>query len=247
MTPALLAVFAATVLATTFLAGLFGMAGGVLLMGALLFLVPVADAMVLHGVTQIVSNGWRSVLWGRYILWRILLRYLLGLGLAASLFASVVLVPDERVIFLVLGAVPFLGLMLPARMVPQADRAFGAELCGFLCTVLQLLAGVSGPMFDVFFLRTDLDRRAVVATKSACQVVTHMAKLLYFGVLVGGSGAVSGDPVVIGIAVAMALAGTTLARPFLERMSDRSFRVITQRIVMAVGAVFLLRGLLAFL
>lgn len=246
MTPALLAVFAATVLATTFLAGLFGMAGGVLLMGALLFLVPVADAMVLHGVTQIVSNGWRSVLWGRYILWRILLRYLLGLGLAASLFASVVLVPDERVIFLVLGAVPFLGLMLPARMVPQADRAFGAELCGFLCTVLQLLAGVSGPMFDVFFLRTDLDRRAVVATKSACQVVTHMAKLLYFGVLVGGSGAVSGDPVVIGIAVAMALAGTTLARPFLERMSDRSFRVITQRIVMAVGAVFLLRGLLAF-
>jgi uncharacterized protein len=247
MTPALLAVFAATVLATTFLAGLFGMAGGVLLMGALLFLVPVADAMVLHGVTQIVSNGWRSVLWGRYILWRILLRYLLGLGLAASLFASVVLVPDERVIFLVLGAVPFLGLMLPARMVPQADRAFGAELCGFLCTVLQLLAGVSGPLFDVFFLRTDLDRRAVVATKSACQVVTHMAKLLYFGVLVGGSGAVSGDPVVIGIAVAMALAGTTLARPFLERMSDRSFRVITQRIVMTVGAVFLLRGLLAFL
>ena len=247
MSPLLLAIFAATVLGSTFLAGLFGMAGGVILRGALLFLVPVADAMVLHGITQIVSNGWRSVLWSRYIMWGVLARYLIGLVIAGAVFTSLVFVPDERVIFLVLGIVPFLGLLLPQRMVPQADRPWGAELCGVLCTSLQLLSGVSGPMFDVFFVRTNLDRRAVVATKSACQLVTHFAKLFYFGILVGGASETIWDPAVIGVAVVMAVAGTSLARPLLERMSDRLFRVATTRIVMIIGAIFLVRGLVAFI
>lgn len=246
MSGAVLALFAATVLATTFLAGLFGMAGGVLLMGALLFLVPVADAMVLHGVTMIAANGWRGVLWRRYILWGVLARYVLGLTVAGALFTGLMIVPDERVIFLLLGVMSFLGLILPERLVPQADRPLGAELCGFLCTGFQLLSGVSGPMFDVFFVRTTLDRRAIVATKSACQLITHVAKLVYFGLLVGGATAISGDPLVMGAAVVMAIAGTSLARPLLERMSNAAFRVYTSRILMGVGAFFLLRGVIGF-
>lgn len=242
-----LAIFAVVVLVTTFLAGVFGMAGGVILMAALLFMLPVADAMVLHGITQIVSNGWRSVLWSRYILWGVLARYVLGLVLAGGVFFSFVMIPDERVIFLMLGTVPFLGLVLPQRMVPQADRRFGAELCGFVCTAMQLLSGVSGPLFDVFFVRTDLDRRVIVATKSACQVVTHMAKLVYFGILVGGASEVATDPVVVFVALSMAVLGTTVARPFLERLTDRTFRRVTVWLVMGIGAVYLVRGVAGFL
>lgn len=247
MTGGLLAVFAAGVLITTFLAGLFGMAGGVLLMGVLLFLVPVADAMVLHGVTMIVANGWRGVLWRRYILWGVLVRYVFGLGTAGAVFTGLMIVPDERVIFFMLGVMAYLSLILPERLVPQADRPLGAELCGFLCAGFQLLSGVSGPMFDVFFARTTLDRRAVVATKSACQLITHIAKLTYFGLLIGGTTAISADPVVIAAAVLMAIAGTSLARPLLERMSNAAFRVSTGRILMAVGAFFLVRGVMGFL
>jgi uncharacterized membrane protein YfcA len=247
MTGPTLALFAASVLATSFLAGLFGMAGGVLLMGALLLLVPVADAMVLHGVTMIVANGWRGVLWRRYVLWGVLARYVLGLAVAGAMFASLMIVPDERVIFLVLGAVCFLGLVLPERLVPQADRRFGAELCGFLCTVFQLLSGVSGPIFDVFFVRTTLDRRVVVATKSACQLVTHLAKTIYFGALIGGATGIGTAPAAIAVAVVMAIAGTSLARPLLERMSDGVFRAWTARILMAIGALYLWRGLAGFL
>lgn len=247
MTGPTLALFAASVLATMFLAGLFGMAGGVLLMGALLLLVPVADAMVLHGITMIAANGWRGVLWRQYILWRVLARYCLGLFVAGALFASLMIVPDERIIFLVLGAICFLGLVLPERLVPQADRRFGAELCGFLCTVFQLLSGVSGPMFDVFFVRTTLDRRVIVATKSACQLVTHLAKTIYFGALVGGVSGIGTAPAAIAVAIIMAIAGTSLARPLLERMSDGVFRAWTARILMAIGALYLWRGIAGFL
>ena len=40
---------AASIIATSFLSGLFGMAGGMVLMGLLLVLLPVPAAMVLHG------------------------------------------------------------------------------------------------------------------------------------------------------------------------------------------------------
>src|SRR5579864_2185124 len=43
---------------TALLSGIFGMAGGLILIGVLLTLFPVPQAMVLHAVTQMASNGW---------------------------------------------------------------------------------------------------------------------------------------------------------------------------------------------
>ena len=45
---------------TAFLSGIFGMAGGLLLMGILAFLLPVSAAFVTHGILQLVANGWRA-------------------------------------------------------------------------------------------------------------------------------------------------------------------------------------------
>jgi hypothetical protein len=48
------AALAASILGTSFLSGIFGMAGGMILMGILLAMMPLAAAMVLHG-----SRRWR--------------------------------------------------------------------------------------------------------------------------------------------------------------------------------------------
>lgn len=246
MTPASILFFAALVLATSFLSGVFGMAGGMILMGALVFLMPVPTAMVLHGITQMTSNGWRALVWRRYVHWSIVLRYVAGLALAALLFLLLRFVPDERIVLLALGLMPFVALAVPERLVPQAEKRGGAELCGFLCTALQLLSGISGPALDLFFLKGKMDRRAVVATKATCQTLTHLVKLLYFGLLVGGAEAGYLEPLVVGLAVGLAMLGTTLSRSVLERLSDQGFRRYTQWIVMAIGAVYLTRGVLAF-
>lgn len=79
MSPILLSiVLIFTTLATAFLSGLIGMAGGIILMGVLLLLLPVAQAMVLHGFVQLVSNGWRAWLWRKYIHWRIVRHSFVG-------------------------------------------------------------------------------------------------------------------------------------------------------------------------
>jgi hypothetical protein len=76
----------ATMLVTNFLSGLFGMAGGVMLFGLLLVLLPVQQAMVLHGITQLASNIWRVVVWRAYIRWDIALVYSIGSLIALALW-----------------------------------------------------------------------------------------------------------------------------------------------------------------
>ncbi len=241
----LLVVVVLSVLATSFISGIFGMAGGMILMGVLVALMPVSAAMVLHGAAQLTSNGWRAVLWRRHIDFRIFGRFLIGLLLAGLLFTFIGFIPDRAMVLITLGVVPFLAVLIPRQYVPQATSRGGAELCGFLNTAMQFIAGVSGPLLDIFYVRTEMDRRAIVATKAACQACAHLAKLIYFGHALSGGESV--PAVVLAVAVATAVCGTSLSKFVLERMSDKQFRRWTQMLVMSIGAVYLAQGLyLAF-
>jgi uncharacterized membrane protein YfcA len=229
-----------SVLATSFLSGVFGMAGGMILMGVLVAFMPVSAAMVLHGAAQLTANGWRAFLWRRNSDFRIFGRFLVGLLAAGLVFTFIEFVPDRALVLITLGIVPFLVVVIPRKYVPQATTRGGAELCGFFNTAMQFIAGVSGPLLDVFFVRTEMDRRAVVATKATCQASAHLAKLVYFGYALNDGTSV--HPLVLGIAVGSAVIGTSLSKFVLERLTDHQFRRWTQILVMAIGSVYLVQG-----
>src|SRR5262245_46498440 len=88
---------AAAVLSTSFLSGIFGMAGGMILMGFLLLIMPLAAAMVLHGIIQMVSNGWRAWLWRANIEWQVVAYYAGGATVAVLAFACVRAVPSKPI------------------------------------------------------------------------------------------------------------------------------------------------------
>ena len=52
MSPLLISTLCLAMVGTSFLSGIFGMAGGMILVGILLAILPVPEAMMLHGVTQ---------------------------------------------------------------------------------------------------------------------------------------------------------------------------------------------------
>lgn len=239
---AVVAALAVTALVTSFISGILGMAGGMILMGLLLALLTVPQAMVLHGVTQLASNGWRAVLWRTSIDWRVFRGNAWGSLLALAAFALVQLVVSKPVALLVLGVTPFIGLALPERLVLDVQRRGHPFLCGVICTVLQLVAGVSGPILDVFFVRSKMDRRAVVATKASIQSLGHIIKITYFGGLVGAAHRGSVDFWLGALMVALAIVGTTLSRRVLERLTDASFRQWTRWAVMTMGVVYLAMG-----
>jgi len=231
---------AISVLATSFISGVFGMAGGMILMGVLVAFMPVSAAMVLHGAAQLTSNGWRALLWRRHSDFRIFGRFIVGLLLAGLVFAFIGFIPDRALVLITLGIVPFLVVLIPRRYVPQVTSPGGAELCGFLNTSMQFVAGVSGPLLDVFYVRTEMDRRSVVATKAICQASAHLAKLVYFGYAMDSGESVPG--LLLGLAVGMAVIGTSLSKFVLERLSDHQFRRWTQILVMVLGSIYLVQG-----
>jgi uncharacterized membrane protein YfcA len=240
MTPLLTLGLCAVMVGTSFLSGIFGMAGGLVLVGVLLALLPLPAAMALHAITQIASNLWRGLLWWRHIRWSAALPYVAGSMVALGAWALVRYVPDKPVAMLLLGVSPFLVRLLPPGLKPDPERLAHGLVFGSGSMSLMLLTGVSGPLVDTFFLGGRLDRREIVATKAVCQVFGHAAKLVYFGVIIDGAAVV--DPVLAALAIASTMVGTTLARRVLEKMTDVQFRLWAGRLITAIGCYYILHG-----
>jgi uncharacterized membrane protein YfcA len=231
----------ATMLGTSFLSGIFGMAGGIILIGLLLVLLPVQAAMVLHGITQLASNVWRAVTWRKSVRWDIAGVYSCGSLIALGAWSLTGYVPDKAVSFLLLGVTPFMMRAVPPDLQPDPESRLQCVMYGMGCTGLILLTGVAGPMLDTFFLGGALHRRTILATKAVCQVLGHTVKLVYFAGVVAEPGTV--DPLVAGLAVAMAALGTTLAKPVVDRLSDKVYRVWANRIVVTLSGYYAIYGL----
>ena len=181
LAPSALAIVAVAVLASSFVSGIFGMAGGMLLLGVLLVFMDVAPAMVLFGVTQTASNGWRATLWWRHVQWSIVWRFLVGSTTLFLLMRSIAILPNKATLYLTLGLLPFAADLLPKRWSLDITRPGVPYVAGALIIVLQLLAGAAGHILDVFFQKSRLDRKAIVATKAVTQVMGHVYRIVYFG------------------------------------------------------------------
>ena len=193
MTPLLMAALGLLMVATAFLSGLFGMAGGLILIGVLLTILPLPSAMVLHAITQMASNGWRAFLWRAHIRWKPVFIYLIGAALALGAWSITRYVPDKPIALLLLGVTPFMARLTPKGLKPNPESIAQGSFYGFICMGLMLMTGVSGPLMDTFFLGGNFGRREVVATKAACQVASHFVKLVYFGgIIAAGRHARSG-------------------------------------------------------
>jgi uncharacterized membrane protein YfcA len=240
-----LATIALAVLVTSFISGILGMAGGMILMGVLLALLPLSAAMLLHGITQMASNGWRAWLWRREIVWRVFNGYAIGALLALALFFAFQFVVTKPVAYLLLGVTPFVSYVLPPTLALNVDRPRHPFMCGMSCTSVQMLAGVSGPLLDVFFVKSSMDRRQVVATKAMSQTFGHLLKITFFGtVSYQAFGRVTEglSPPLIASCIAIAFVGTTLSKRVLEKITDANFRQWTQWTVLAMGVVYLAWG-----
>lgn len=237
----------ATVLFTSTLSGVFGMAGGMVLMGALLMLLPVPQAMVAHGLLQFAANGSRAVMLARHVRVPILLAYSTGAVAAALLLLLVEIVPSTPWVYLALGLMPLLAWLPAQRLRLDAAQPVHAALCGASVTGMHVAAGASGPLLDLFFARSALDRHAIVSTKAATQVLAHVIKvLLYLWLARGTSDAKLPEWPWLLSGFALALLGTWLGGLILNRMSDRSFLRWTRWLITAIGVAYLVLAVRLF-
>jgi len=228
---------------TSILSGIFGMAGGLIFMGLLAWLLPVTVALALHGLIQFASNLWRVVLHRRHVVWPVLLWFGIGAASAIGVFSLVIFTPTKFYVFLGLGLLPVL-VWLPERWMPlDATHRVHAVGGGFVSTGLSLVSGVSGPVTDLLFINTRLNRHQVVATKAVMQAIGHASKVIVYGGVLWSAAARAVIPLpVSALAILASMAGIMVGGVILDRISDAHFRAGRRWIVTIVGATFLIQA-----
>ena len=240
----ILSILLIAALITACISGIFGMAGGMIMMGVIVSYLGVAEAMVVHGAVQSVSNSYRAWLIRDNIRWDIIGRIAIGTIPALALLALAAFVPSKGVLFLVLGLIPLL-LWLPTEKLSfDAQKPLHAILCGFVITGLNLVAGAAGPALDMFFIKTSMPRHEIVATKAVAMFGSHMMKIAYFGIPLFIVSDFSGlpPPWFFLAIIPFIMLGTFTGTRVLKRMSDIGFRKYTKWLVSVVGIVYIWRG-----
>ena len=236
------AIIVATVFITSLISGVIGMAGGMILMAVLVLLLSVPAAMVVHGAVQATANGSRAYFLREHIQWQILPRYLVGSAVAVVAFSALAWLPPPEVVLLLIGLFPWLALALPKTSPVVITNHASQYSCGALVTGAQLVAGASGPLLDLYYLNSNLDRHAIVATKAITQTIGHLIKLTYYAQLFGL--AKETPPLLLGIALLASISATRVGTLILGRVSNQSFRQVSQWLILGLGALCIFRALM---
>lgn len=231
---------------TAFISGIFGMAGGIILMGVLIALpsLSVAGAMIIHGSIQMVANGWRAWLIREHIDWVATRRYALGALIGVAGLFAVSWVPDKQQVYLVLGLLPLL-IWMPKRWfhldIQRRADAIGA---GIVVQALNTIAGVAGPLLDIFFVNNAMTRQEIVATKSVTQTLSHIIKVGFWTVPVVSAAGWGAMPPAwfLAAAIPIAMAGTWAGGRVLAIMSDVNFKAWMKWLVTGIGLLMLARA-----
>ena len=213
-------------------------------MGILASILPIASAMVLHGLIQLTSNGYRAWLNRKDIDWSIVASLFVGNVAAMAVLVFIAFTPDRITVLLALGLLPYIAWALPKNLALDVSKKPIGIFAGAIVVTTNLLAGVGGPILDVFFQRVQLTRHQVVATKAVAQALGHISKVIFYGGLAAAAGQQDWpESWLLLAAIIASVVGTTLGKRVLDKMQDATFFSWTQRIMLSVGAVLIARAL----
>lgn len=207
-------------------------------------LLPVALAMVLHGIAQAFSNGFRTWFFRDDIYWPVLPLYIAGAAVAFGICWWLAYVPEKSTVFLMLGLIATASVVLPKTKLLDITTTKAGVACGFVVTMTQILSGVSGPMLDIFYLKTKLNRYQIMATKSMTQTLGHLIKLVYYGqiLLLSAQEQTTLSLWVLPLIVIATFSGARLGRYLLQYVSDLQFMQVTRGLIFVIGLVYLYKG-----
>ena len=230
--------------ATAFLSSIFGMLGGLILMGILISILSVGPAMVLHGLIQATSNGYRAWLNRDDINWKIILALLIGSSVCLIILFFIAFKPSEILVIFALGLLPFIAWAVPKELSLDITKPFVSFFAGGVVVGSNLISGTGGPILDIFFQKVDMTRHQVVATKAVAQTIGHVSKIIFFGgLLTAFSFENWPEPDFLLVLIILSMVGTTLGKRVLDIIDDKFFFRWTQIIVLSIGAIFIVRGL----
>jgi len=204
------------------IAGMMGVAGGVLFLGILASFVETTYVVPLYAVVMIVSTSSRSVLFRKHINWRIVLRYAMGLLPGAFLGIFVFRLLPKDLIKLLMGVFILVAVFLP---VTKKENLLDAGIfypVGLVAGFIGIFFGASGPFTSSFYIRQGIIKEALIATKATCALMDHMMKISLFGLI--GINVLTYGNLILYLVLAV-IPGIYVGKRLINKISDKTFMV----------------------
>lgn len=231
------------VFGTSIVSGVLGMAGGLILLSALLLKLDPLIAVPVHGMVQVVSNGSRAWFLRRQVSWQAVLRFAWPLLPAGALGLFLLQRMPAAAGRVLIGLFVLVATWLPKKSAPGAGRSeaawrglpVGGALVGFFST----LVGATGPLLGPFILALDLGPAGTIGTLAGCQILQHASKVLLFGL--GGFDFGAYLLWTSGLCIS-ALLGTAVGTRVLGNLRPATFNRVIRLVITALSLQLLASG-----
>ncbi|MDH3241728.1 MAG: sulfite exporter TauE/SafE family protein [Alphaproteobacteria bacterium] len=216
---------------TAFFGMITGAGGGPILLALMAMVMPPAVLIPVHTVVQLGVGSSRVLMLWRFILWPTVLPFLIGAVLGAALAAPIFVSLPSAILQGIVGL-----FVLLVAWVPEFGR-FGPErgrfaFLGFGMTFLAMFVSSMGSLLAPFVATISPDRRNYASTTAALMSMSHIVKLVAFGVL---GFAIGTYLPLMAAMVGTAAFGNWLARKVLFRMREELFRTILKVLLTALA------------
>jgi uncharacterized membrane protein YfcA len=243
-------IITASTFLTSMISGIFGMAGGMILKVVFLNVLTVNASMIIHALIQMVANGWRSLIWRKHIVWKVLPPYFWGIGIGITLVSFMHYVPSAAVVLIIMGIIPIFCIAFSRYIQLTIENKKQTLVAATVLTFIQMTTGVIGPLLDLLYNTSNLTRQEIVSTKAFSQTIMHFIRICYYSILIpmiigaAGEGWPEGLTIwVAGLFIVASIAGTSAAAPMVQRMNDKKFKAYSKVIILIVSVYCLIQGL----
>ena len=231
-------VLSITSLLAAIIGGATGLGGGTLLLAIIMMLVSTEYVIPLHAALQFISNGTRVTIFRKHVNWGITGYFMMGIlpGVLLGIYTFTLL--DQSTIRLVMALFILLSVHLP-KFKSSSDSNLKIFIpVGFVSGVIGIFFGAIGPFISPFFLRNDILKEELVATKATVQLISHFLKIPLFGVI--GINVFHYWPLILILSIFL-IAGTLIGKKLLNKLSKKHFKNIF-KIILTLIAIRILVG-----
>jgi uncharacterized membrane protein YfcA len=216
---------------TAFLGVSTGAAGGLLLLAIMTTVLPPAVLIPIHTVVQLGSGVTRTFFMWRYIMHGSIAPFVVGAIVGAIAGAKIFIALPIGLLQGILGL-----FIITVTWLPKLGR-FGTErarfvVLGFGTTFLGMFVSATGTLLAPLVAGSAPNRHAQVATFGALMSIAHVFKLMAFAFL---GFAIGQFAPLMAAMIATGALGNWLGERALDRVSERSFRLVFRVILTLLG------------
>ena len=215
----------------SFCTALFGMitgaGGGPILLALMAMVLPPSILIPVHTVVQLGVGSTRVVLLRGFIMWPTMLPFLAGSIIGAAAGAPIFVKLPGPVLQTIVGTFIIIVAWLPTmgQVGPEKARF---TLLGAIATFFAMFVSSTGSLIAPFVASVSPDRRNYAATTAALMAMSHIIKLIAFGLM---GFAISAYLPLMVIMIGTAALGNWIGRRILVRIPEQIFRVVLKTLL----------------